>query len=491
MILALVTPIRTPPGHSKRRVLGATVVLLTSRRREAIPRAAEPSSRPAMLMPPDPPHRPGCTPPHAVYESALDHIHPIRPRRRTVGPSTAAAVLPRRSSTRWSNVTSRPSSHMPPRRIPWGTASPHGSSETSGPICVAAFSLMDSHEPGAPVVATTFWWRSPAGAGEYVRRVMRAVWSRPPPISSTMSCRRFPCGNGCSPFRSASDPSCTTTPRSPALCCVSSCGPFGPRSEMRAPGAGPGAHIGAISFLHRFGAFLNAHFHFHVCVIDGVFSEDPEGSVQFHEATHLSASDWDELQHTIRHRVLRYFHRQGLLERHVTDDMLTWQASGGFSIDASVHIPGRDRAGLERLLRYCARPPFALERLEANGYGAPGGERIVYRLPHPAPDGTTALSLTPLEFLERLALLIHPPRIHRHRYHGVLAPNAKLRYQVIALGHEQGRVEESPSGQLGTQSVAGSSGGAPGRRTSSRWASLIARVSTMSCRSSARPVVLR
>ena len=77
--------------------------------------------------------------------------------------------------------------------------------------------------------------------------------------------------------------------------------------------------------------------------------------------------------------------------------------------------------------------------------------------------------------LERLALLIHPPRIHRHRYHGVLAPNARLRYQVIALG-QQGRVEESPSGQLGTQSVAGSSGGAPGRRASSRWAALIARI---------------
>jgi len=35
---------------------------------------------------------------------------------------------------------------------------------------------------------------------------------------------------------------------------------------------------------------LNAHFHFHVCVIDGVFREDPLGSVLFHEATHLMAS---------------------------------------------------------------------------------------------------------------------------------------------------------------------------------------------------------
>ncbi len=61
----------------------------------------------------------------------------------------------------------------------------------------------------------------------------------------------------------------------------------------------------------------------HVCVIDGVFSEDPLGSVQFHEATHLTASDWDELQHTVRQRVLRYFHRQGLLERRSNDSYAT------------------------------------------------------------------------------------------------------------------------------------------------------------------------
>ncbi len=151
------------------------------------------------------------------------------------------------------------------------------------------------------------------------------------------------------------------------------------------------------------------------------------------------------------YRVLRYFHRHGLLERHGTDDMLTWQASGGFSIDASVHIAARDRAGLERLLRRVpTRDGWPVLPSPSNGSRLTAtvrleGERVVYRLPHPAPDGTTALSLTPLEFLERLALLIHPPRIHRHRYHGVLAPNAKLRVQVIALRREQGRVEESPS----------------------------------------------
>ena len=59
----------------------------------------------------------------------------------------------------------------------------------------------------------------------------------------------------------------------------------------------------------------------------------------------------------------------------------------------------------------------------------------------------------------------------------MLAPNARLRYQVIALGREQGRVKGSTSGQFDAQSGAGSCDGAPpGRRTSSRWAALIARI---------------
>jgi hypothetical protein len=46
--------------------------------------------------------------------------------------------------------------------------------------------------------------------------------------------------------------------------------------------------------------------------------------------------------------------------------MLCYKHSG-FSVDTSVCIAAQDRAGLERLLRYCARPPFAMERLRKAG----------------------------------------------------------------------------------------------------------------------------
>ncbi len=47
-------------------------------------------------------------------------------------------------------------------------------------------------------------------------------------------------------------------------------------------------------------------------------------------------------------------------------DTLAYQHSG-FSVDAGVCIEVYDRAALERLLRYCARPPFAMERLRKEG----------------------------------------------------------------------------------------------------------------------------
>ncbi len=211
------------------------------------------------------------------------------------------------------------------------------------------------------------------------------------------------------------------------------------RTTLRdtSPGAPRDAKLGAISFLHRFGSSLNTHFHYHIVVLDGAFSHGPDGDACFHEATHLESHHWHDLQRVVQRRVLRYFRTRGLLDEADAHGMLDWRGSGGFSIDASVRILGDDRQGVERLIRYCARPPFALERLHApNGPASLSSpdSRLLYRFPKPTPDGRTQILLTPLQLLERLARFVPPPRVHRNRYHGVLAPNATLRPAVVAIG---------------------------------------------------------
>lgn len=45
--------------------------------------------------------------------------------------------------------------------------------------------------------------------------------------------------------------------------------------------------------------------------------------------------------------------------------------------------------------------------------------------------GTSYLLMSPLEFMQRLAALVPRPRLHLMRFHGVLAPIAKLRARVL------------------------------------------------------------
>jgi hypothetical protein len=237
-------------------------------------------------------------------------------------------------------------------------------------------------------------------------------------------------------------------------------------------GAGAQARFGAVSFIHRFGASLNRHVHYHCCVIDGVFepveeADDVPQSVRFRPAAELTPEALAAIAEQVRVRVLRWFARSGLIEADDVHEMLAWENSG-FSLDAAVRVGAHDRAGLERLLRYCARPPFALERLELLD-----AERVVYRLPKPQRDGTTALTLTPLELIDHLAALIPPPRRHRHRYHGVLAPNAPLRAAAIAFGREVADATGAPT-------EVGSPPATPVSRTRSParylWAMLLARL---------------
>jgi hypothetical protein len=41
------------------------------------------------------------------------------------------------------------------------------------------------------------------------------------------------------------------------------------------------AHIGAVVFIHRFGALINAHLHFHLIVFDGVLFGEDAKSLRF------------------------------------------------------------------------------------------------------------------------------------------------------------------------------------------------------------------
>ena len=60
-------------------------------------------------------------------------------------------------------------------------------------------------------------------------------------------------------------------------------------------------------------------------------------------------------------------------------------------------------------------------------------ERLLYERAKPRPGANAPLRLTPLQLLDRLAALGPPPRVYRHRYYGVLAPNPSLRHAVTAM----------------------------------------------------------
>ena len=55
---------------------------------------------------------------------------------------------------------------------------------------------------------------------------------------------------------------------------------------------------------------------------------------------------------------------------------------------------------------------------------------IIWKL---RPGGSVSLMLTPMQLLDRLAALIPPPRKHRHRAYGALAPISPMRAAVTAL----------------------------------------------------------
>jgi len=249
------------------------------------------------------------------------------------------------------------------------------------------------------------------------------------------------------------------------------------RKRARASGH-RGGRTGTVTVIQRFGGALNLNVHFHTLAVDGVFVRKPDGSLSFAAAKAPTDEEVDTLLGVIRARILRLLVRRGLLCDESDDDLDESQAPplhalyaasvrqrvatgrragarvlrlgdasttkpasskgrrqarvGGFDLHANTSVRAKNRPKLERLCRYLLRPPVAEDRLS---FGSDGS--VLVRLKTPWRDGTSHVALQPVELLEKLAALIPRPYVNLIVYHGVLAPNAKWRREVVAFGRLQ------------------------------------------------------
>ena len=203
-----------------------------------------------------------------------------------------------------------------------------------------------------------------------------------------------------------------------------------------------------MTFVQRFGGALNLNVHFHCVLPDGVFVRE-DGAIRFVPLGAPSELELEKILRKVVARLLKHLRpRAEEAELEPPDTLGHAQAEAllfpgahqgapvapkrhtkyleGFSLHAGVHLHANDREGLERLLRYGARPPLSLERLTEHADGS-----LAYRLKRPLPNGHQVLLLQPTELLRRLATLVPPPRHHLVRYHGVFAPNAAWRREVV------------------------------------------------------------
>jgi len=270
------------------------------------------------------------------------------------------------------------------------------------------------------------------------------------------------------------------------------------------------AATGAVTLIQRFGSAANLNIHLHGLVLDGVYHTAAEGAWAFHPALALTGENLQALLAKIITRILRLLTREGHL---VEEEGMTYVADAhgiidpdnllaplqaasctyriafgpraghkvlslqyaasraapmlqplcanahGFSLHAGVRCAAEQRSELEHLCRYITRPAIANERLSVNRAG-----QVVLKLKTPYRDGTSHLVMSPLEFMQRLAALVPRPRLHLIRFHGVLAPHAKLRAAIV------------PVPAQATPGHAGDCAHAHGARARLTWARLLKRV---------------
>ncbi len=236
------------------------------------------------------------------------------------------------------------------------------------------------------------------------------------------------------------------------------------------------AQTGAVTLIQRFGSAANLNIHLHCLFLDGVYRVTDEGPV-FEPVRAPTTEQLHTLLNQIIKRTMKLLTRTGYLveeegmtymaETDDTDNAMSPLQSAactyrialrpragqkvlslqtvpsfeaqdtpqlcvnqqGFSLHAAVRCAMNQRNKLEQLCRYITRPAIANERLKRNSAGD-----VVLQLKSPYRDGTTHIVMSPLEFMQRLAALVPRHRLNLIRFHGVLAPNAKIRSKITPSG---------------------------------------------------------
>jgi hypothetical protein len=244
-----------------------------------------------------------------------------------------------------------------------------------------------------------------------------------------------------------------------------------------------GAQTGIVTLIQRFGSALNLNIHLHMIALDGVYTVGKSGKAKFHRVKTPNQTEMRTLLNRVIQRVVRRLEREGLLipdpeqpwldlDFHEPIDSLSAASiryriaigphSGsrtltlhdpsfiradkpakaltadrdGFSLNAAVSCQSYQRDRLERLCRYVTRPAISLERLTVRADG-----KIQYELKNPFRDGTTHILFSPLDFLSKLAALVPRPRHNLVRYHGIFAPNARMRKLIVPTKCKRGKTK--------------------------------------------------
>lgn len=243
------------------------------------------------------------------------------------------------------------------------------------------------------------------------------------------------------------------------------------------------AHTGGVTFIQRFDSALWLNVHFHSLFLDGVFVREDDGALEFQELDEPSPEQVAEVAARTAKRVIKLLEKAGKsLDSELSDDEAEefvmrqpalaslyaaaargvdlsgdragqptmrliqkepYAIVGGINIHAAVAFDARDRPRMERMCRYLARPPIAQHRLTRRSDGS-----LRYDMKKAWRDGTHAIVIQPLDLIARLCAMIPPPRFNMIRFHGVFAPNARLRAEVVPQ-KEPRKLAEHSAAELG------------------------------------------